>query len=206
MQSDDDATRVLLVDDHVAFADALSLALNMTPDLKCVAATSDASSVEELLRVTGARMVISDQHLSEGSTGLDLLTDLRTRHPRVLLVMLTGFPTPGVLADAAGIGVSVLSKSTPVKDIVTSLRQIVQGQSPDSAVEPSGTDVLSPNEQQVLELLGQGIRVVDIAEMRSISVHTVRDHVKAILRKLGVSSQLEAVILAQRQGLISPPT
>lgn len=199
-------TRVLLLDDHVTFADALTISLNLTADLKCVAATSDPSSVEELARVTGAQMVISDQHLSEGATGMALLTDLRRRHPRLLLVLLTGFPTPGVLTEAAGLSVFVLSKSTPIKDIVISLRQIVQGVPPSAGIEPSGDDVLSPPEQRVLELLGQGIRVAEIANVQSISVHTARDHVKAILRKLDVSSQLEAVILAQKRGLIPPPS
>lgn len=206
MSADVRQTRVVLLDDHATFADALTISLNLTADLNCIAATTDPSSVEELARVTGAQMVISDQHLSDGATGMDLLTDLRGRHPRLLLVLLTAFPTPGVLAEAAGLGVFVLSKSTSIKDIVISLRQIVQGFTPLAGLKPSGDAVLSPNEQRVLELLGQGIRVAEIADVQSISVHTARDHVKAILRKLDVSSQLEAVIVAQRRGLIAPPS
>lgn len=198
--------RVLLVDDHVAFADALAVSLSMTADFKCVAATTDIASVEELARMTGTQMVISDQHLNDGATGLALLADLREQHPRLMLVLLTGFPTPGVLADAVSLGAFTFSKSTPIKQIVTSLRQIVRGEVPTAALEPGESGLLSPNEQRVLELLGQGIRVAQIADVQSISVHTARDHVKAILRKLEVSSQLEAVIAAQRGGLIPPPS
>ncbi len=205
MSADVRETRVLLLDDHVTFADALTISLNLTADLNCVAATTDPSAVEELARVTGAQMLISDQHLSDGATGMALLTDLRRRHPHFLLVLLTAFPTPGVLTEAVGQRVFVLSKATPIKEIVISLRQIVQGLTPSAGLQPGGNDLLSPTEQRVLELLGQGIRVTEIADVQSISVHTARDHVKAILQKLDVSSQLEAVILAQRRGLIPPP-
>lgn len=207
MSADDSrVTRALLVDDHVAFADALALALNMTPDLKCVASSSDSSSVEELLRVTGARLLISDQHLAEETTGVALIASLKAAHPRLLTVLLTGFPTPGVLSEAAEFGITVLSKSMPITEIVTSLREVVKGRRPAGELLPAQGELLSPSERQVLELLGQGHRVATIAEMLSISIHTVRDHVKAVLRKLDASSQLEAVITAQRAGLIPPPT
>lgn len=208
LMSSDDAglTRAVLVDDHAAFADALALALNMTPDFECVASSSDSSSVEEILRVTGARLLISDQHLAEETTGLDLITSLRAGHPRLLTVLLTGFPTPRVLEVAAGLGVTVLSKSMPIKEIVTSLREVVNGRRPPGGLRPAEQELLSPSERQVLELLGQGQSVSAIAEFLSLSVHTVRDHVKAVRRKLDASSQLEAVINAQRAGLIPPPS
>lgn len=199
-------TRIVIVDDHTAFADALGLALNMTPDFECVATTTDPEATEELVRVTGAQMIVSDHHLGGGVTGLDLIGGLVKRHPHLGAVLLTGFPTPGVRDEAGRLGIVVLSKSMPMKEIVTALRAARDGEPATTSPNSSEPELLSASQRTVLELLGEGRRVADIADSLSITEHTVRDHVKAIRRKLGTSSQLEAVLEAQRRGLIAPPS
>jgi len=120
-------------------------------------------------------------------------------------MLLTGYPTPSVVDEANRMGVVVVAKSTPIREIVTAMRDMRMGRRPGIAEQGGGDGTLSPSELRILELLGTGRRAADIAEDLSLSVHTVRDHIKAILRKLDVSSQLEAVVEGQRRGLISPP-
>jgi DNA-binding NarL/FixJ family response regulator len=63
-------------------------------------------------------------------------------------------------------------------------------------------DVLSPRQQQVLSLLAEGVGPQAIASRLGLSVPTVRNHVAAVLQRLGCHSQLEAVAEARRQGLL----
>lgn len=62
--------------------------------------------------------------------------------------------------------------------------------------------VLSPRQQQVLELLGEGLRVKEIAARLGLCETTVRNHIRAILLRLGCHSQLEAVTKALREGIV----
>jgi DNA-binding NarL/FixJ family response regulator len=74
----------------------------------------------------------------------------------------------------------------------------------ESAEEPTGPDTpLSPREQDVLAMLALGLRTGAIADHLGISKHTCRGYVKSLLWKLDAHSQLEAVAIARRQGLIS---
>ncbi len=68
--------------------------------------------------------------------------------------------------------------------------------------EPGQPRVLSPRQQQVLEFLGEGLRAKEIASLLRLSETTVRNHIHAVLRRLGCHSQLEAVTKAQRQGIV----
>jgi PAS domain S-box-containing protein len=62
--------------------------------------------------------------------------------------------------------------------------------------------MLTPRQNEVLQLLGQGASTIDIAEMLSLSKETVRNHVRQVLRALGAHSRLEAVARAHQQGLL----
>jgi two-component system nitrate/nitrite response regulator NarL len=63
--------------------------------------------------------------------------------------------------------------------------------------------LLSPREQEVLELLSEGLSNRDIAERLGISRHTAKFHVNAILDKLGATTRTEAVVLAARSGVLT---
>ena len=66
--------------------------------------------------------------------------------------------------------------------------------------------MLSPGELEVLELLNTGKTPSEIAAELFLSLHTVRDRIKTMHRKLGVASQVEAIATATRLGLLVPPT
>lgn len=196
--------RIVIIDDHIAFTEALTLAINLTPDLVCVGTATSAHDLPDL-RPGAADLLICDQHLANGGSGVELLGELRTSGNRMPVMLLTGFPTASLLRQAGSLDVAIVSKATPVKELVLALRTMAAGGRPECVVDPDDFDLLSPGELRVLERLGEGVRATEIAEELTLSVHTVRDHIKAVLRKLEASSQLEAVIEAQRQGLISPP-
>ena len=65
---------------------------------------------------------------------------------------------------------------------------------------------LTARQREVLQLLGEGLGTEEIARRMALAEETVRNHVRALLRQLGAHSRLEAVILAQRRGLLQPPS
>lgn len=70
---------------------------------------------------------------------------------------------------------------------------------------PAGVCALTAREQQILQLLAEGLAAAAISERLYISLATVRNHTQHILAKLGMHSKLEAVAYAYRRGLIKPP-
>jgi PAS domain S-box-containing protein len=72
-----------------------------------------------------------------------------------------------------------------------------------SASAPRGSTLLTPRQLQVLQYLGEGRSTTEIAEEMNLARETVRNHIRAVLRGLGVHSRLEAVVEAQRLGLLN---
>ena len=123
------------------------------------------------------------------------------------------------LPPAASAGASgVLTKEGALADIVTAIRTANDGAvlidmlalaplvgdgigRPSTTARASG---LTRREHEVLALMGQGLNPKSIATRLGIGVETVRGHVKCILPKLGAHTQLEAVVTAVREGIVSP--
>lgn len=201
--------RVLVVDDHRVLADLVAEALDATPDLECVGVVDDAPRALVVARATRPDTVLLDVHLPSGD-GLTLLEELRELLPGVRVLLLTGHPRHDLERRAlCGGAVGVLGKDGRLSDLLEALRH--------ASVDRPARDprlsarvhlahegwALTPRELEVLAMLGDGLGVRVIADALELSHYTVRDYVKAILAKLGVRSQLEAVAAASRSGLIS---
>jgi len=224
-QERDDTTTVLIVDDHRSFADALGMAINLQPDLECVGM---AGSVEEAIGLVDERapdVVLMDVHLPDAD-GIEGTQRVKELNPAVGVLVLTADQNPAILARAAAVGASgFLLKESPFAEILQAIRttheggmqlpnttlasileRLERGAAPAAAPGLGRSDTLTGRELDVLRLLGQGHDVQTIARDLVISIHTVRGHVKSILAKLGVHSQLEAVVTAVRMGILPRPS
>lgn len=205
-------SRILLIDDQRAFTDALTLALSLTGDLRVIAADSDAEQGFRSVEAAQPDLVVTDYRLDGRATGIDLARRVREaeessgRREPVPIVILTAFPAPVVAREALELrNVSVLSKRSPVTEIVASLRQSVLGVRSEPVVV-SDPFSLSPAELEVLELLASGMTATMIAEQLCLSVHAIRARIRGLLTKTHSTSQLEAVTKAARAGLVVPPS
>jgi DNA-binding NarL/FixJ family response regulator len=132
-------------------------------------------------------------------------------------VVLTGTTSDRALVSAVEAGAAgFLSKSGGVRRVVDTVRAVAA----DEAVLPEATLErllplmrqrveesrvgLTEREVEVLQLVAEGLTNAAIAERLVVSLHTVRNHVARISRKLGAHSKLEALSIALRQGLVSP--
>lgn len=207
-------SRILVVDDHRTFAELLSRALDAEPDLECVGHAQNAAEALAKVARLDPDVVLMDVHLPDRD-GIMITGELLTTHPDLKVLILTAYASVADIQRAAAAGAAgFLAKDGSLSDVLDALRTARAG----SLVLPDGLVArlsasgyrdaaarqwrLTPRELEVLRLLGLGRDPRAIAKELGVSLHTCRDHVKRVLAKLGVHSQLEAVVVATRTGLI----
>lgn len=201
--------RVLVVDDHRILADLVAGALDAASDLECVGVAEDGPRALTIARATRPDTVLLDVQLPS-SDGVALVDELHDLLPGVRVILLTGHPRPDLERRALAAGaVGFLGKDGRLTELLDAVRHASPtrpARDPRLAARAELADqawTLTPRELEVLGLLGEGFDVAAIATSLELSTYTVRDYVKAVLAKLGVRSQLEAVTAAGRAGLIS---
>ncbi len=199
---------IVVVDDHVSYAEAIGLAISLTPDLELAGRAHDITSALELCDRVKPDLIISDYRLPGGETGAALASQLRDAKFSNPIIILTGFLAPQVRREAAELDkVDAISKDESITSIIQLVRARVLGaEMDDDPTADVPKIVLSPGELEVLELLNTGMTPAEIAAQLFLSLHTVRDRIKTMHRKLGVASQVEAIATATRLGLLVPPT
>ena len=206
--------RVMVVDDHQTFADLLSLALSSEPDLECIGTAGSAAEAVAMAVELKPDIVVMDIEMPR-QDGLAATRRLREVVPDLVIVVVTAHRDPQWVLRATQAGASAfVPKNGSLPEMLDVLRRARNGGmlvaasafgSAVSAPEPtfSGPKVeLTQRERDVLHCLNRGMAPKAIARVLGISLHTCRGYVKSLLSKLGVSSQLEAVVTAQRLGLI----
>lgn len=192
------ARAVLVVDDHRVFTDVLAFALDAQPDLRCVGVAHTARDALVLAAVRDFDVAIVDLQLPDRG-GLEVIGELRALRPAAQLIVLTGHARPELAERAEQSGADAF---LPKDDALQSVLAVIRGTSQADAGELSPPRRLSRREHDVLARLAAGRNASQISTELGLSVHTVRDYIKAILAKLGAQSQLDAVMTATRLGLI----
>jgi two-component system, NarL family, nitrate/nitrite response regulator NarL len=208
--------RVVVVDDHRTFADLLQFALNAEDGLCCVGVAYDPATGLALVASERPDLVVMDYDFAgDELDGVMATAAITARHPNVHVVLLTGHADSILMQQAAEAGASsLMPKDGSLPDLLDALQRTGPGgllvhptllrAIKEAAQESGSSDTpLSPREQDVLAMLAIGLRTRAIADHLGISPNTCRGYVKSLLWKLDAHSQLEAVAIARRQGLIS---
>ncbi|MGB2875000.1 MAG: response regulator transcription factor [Gaiellaceae bacterium] len=201
--------RILIVDDHPITRDALAALLNQH-GFSVVGQAADGEEAIELARRLRPQLVLLDLSMP-GLDGLEALPRIRVAAPECEVVVLTASGTEAnLLCAIRGGAAGYLLKSESPDRIVEFLRGVGNGEAALSGevarrlleqVREGGSrgvpdriaESLSAREVEVLLLLDEHLGTDEIASRLYISEHTVRSHVKSLLRKLGVSSRREAL-------------
>ena len=215
---------VLFVDDDPAVLRALTASLHGCP-YRVLAVISGDEALRVLGRER-VGVLVAD-HQMPGMTGLELLAMALRRYPGTARVLLTGQVSLTLTLRAINESqvCHILTKPWSRDDLLAALeaalrygeaRSAFQSAIPEATHEgadpsrsaarwsrpptspPVALHHLSPREAEVVALLGRGDRVEQIASAMFLSRHTVRNHLKAIFRKVGVHSQGELVALMRR--------
>jgi two-component system, NarL family, nitrate/nitrite response regulator NarL len=217
--------RVLIVEDHVLFAESLELVLSVEGyDVRRVPVPTDArapSAVAAGVIRLRPRIVLLDLDLGGFGDGIRLISPLARAGANVVVV--TASTDKARWGEAVRCGArKVLPKSGPLNDIRATVRRISQGlpvmdreereellavwheQRADNQEMQTRIEQLTARERQVLGHLVHGRTVREIANVGVVSEATVRTQVKSILSKLEVSSQIAAVGVAHQLGWRPP--
>lgn len=206
--------RVLVVDDHLLFAQAMQLALRPDPGIGQVDAVPSIAEAVAHLRAQEFDVVLLDYRLPD-SAGVEGIRTVLGTAPGTPVVLVTAVDDEAVLLAAIEAGCAgFVLKSANLQEMRSAVHRAAQGEaliSPrvlrrllgrlDRTRRQRGDD-LSEREREVLTLVVEGLSNADIAARLFLSVHTVRNHIQAILTKLGAHSKLEAAAIATREGLL----
>jgi two-component system, NarL family, nitrate/nitrite response regulator NarL len=209
--------RLLVVDDHTLFRRGLLALLAADASLQVVGEAGDAAEAVRKAQALQPDVVLLDNHLP-GATGIQSLGELREAAPAAKIVLLTVSEDEQDLQQALRGGAHGYLLKTIEGDVLAqSIHRVMRGEpvvSPElmgklvaalQAPVAPGTPVaapvaaepgpgLSPREQEVLRQVARGASNKEIARSLDIAETTVKIHVQHILRKLGVSSRVQAAV------------
>jgi DNA-binding NarL/FixJ family response regulator len=216
-----DPVKVMIVDDHRVFAEALALALANDADLNVVGSpVTNGDDAADAVLEHGVDVVLMDLNLP-GKDGIEATRDIKKVHPETKVVVLTAEDGERRLADAAVAGASgYLTKARAVVEVVDAVKRAaagemlipgdilarILGELAGERTKQAETDrtaqTITPRELEVLQLLANGLSSRGIANKLVVSPRTIDTHVHNLLAKLGVHSKLEAVVTGLRWGLV----
>jgi len=209
--------RALIVDDHPIARRGMASLLEATLDLTEVVGVADGAAALQAVQRSTPDLVLMDLQLPGNPHGRVLAAQLRSLAPGALIVVVTAFDRGNEIKQCLAAGADgALLKDTADADMSDALRRIVAGE---TVISPAlaarlATDLvgilrgeddvirLTAREREVLDLLAEGCSNKEIGERLVLSQGTVKDHVGTLLRKLGASSRLQAVLRASDAGLL----
>ncbi|MET8944027.1 response regulator transcription factor [Streptomyces sp. NPDC004542] len=213
--------RVLVVDDEALLRTGFQHILDASDDIEVVAAVSGGEAVRTA-RATAPDVVLLDIRMPDVD-GLTVLAGLLRLPQPPVVAMLTTFDMDEYVVTALRSGAAgFLLKDTDPEELPFLVRALADGgcvlssKVTRTVVDrylqagcPEQTarrlDRLTDRERAVLVLIAEGLSNTDIAGRMHLSTGTVKDHVSAVLGKLEVNSRVQAALLAERAGLLTPP-
>ncbi|HZM36467.1 MAG TPA: response regulator [Burkholderiales bacterium] len=213
--------RVLLIDDHALVRKGIEELLQ-SRGVQVVASVGSGEEGVRRARELPADLILLDLKMP-GMTGIDTLRELRTAGVRAPVVMLTMSREDADLAAALRAGAqgyllkdiepeelvpaleaTVKGNNVVARELVGTLARLVGGKAGPAPAAPRPAAPfaeLTPREHEILECIADGMSNKMIARVLDITDGTVKLHVKAILRKLGMRSRVEAAVAAVEHGL-----
>ena len=210
----------LIADDHPLFRDALQRAvLNALPQAKVHSADSVHSLLALIDQYPDADLLLLDLHMP-GARGYSALAHIRGQYPGLPIIVVSGHEEAHVARRALAHGAAAyIPKSTSSEDIVQAIHAVLDGDvwlphqllggnaglKPDEADIAARIAALTPQQFRVLTMIAEGLLNKQIAYDLGVSEATVKAHMTAIMRKLGVNNRTQ-VALAASQLAVEPGT
>jgi DNA-binding NarL/FixJ family response regulator len=201
---------IIIAEDHPMFRGALALTLRrLMPEALLIEVASHGDLEAALARGPDVKIVLLDLRIP-GANGLSSLVFLRGEYPEVAVAIISGGAYAETISRARQLGAAAfIPKSASTDTIAQALAGVIRGESwfPEHEAVPAASEprlqdqltTLTPQQFRVLKYLADGKLNKQIAEKLDVSEGTVRAHVTAILRKLGVSTRTQAAILVTEQ-------
>ena len=206
--------RVAVVDDHPHVAIALRALLEKTTDIRLVAEAGRGSEVLALVQHARPHVLLLDLLIEPQFDALSAVRDLRASFPDLRICLLSAHLEPTYVRDLLEAGVCgyILKDDDYVTRIESIIRDLAAGRlylSPQAhealaqaMYQVCDRELLTDRERDILRLAQRGLPNPQIAQALHLSPGTVRNHLSAIYRKLGVHSRYEALAIVEERDMI----
>jgi DNA-binding NarL/FixJ family response regulator len=205
--------RILVADGHRVVASGIAKVLEDVRGFRVIGLAKTGDETFGLFENHSPNVLLIDIDLPGSISGLEIIRRLRNTAPRTRVLILTNLLDDVIIRDALREGVvGYLLKNASTTELVDAVRAAIHDiptLSPEvtkllirQAITPSGYHLTS-REQEVLELVAEGLNNHEIAKRLYISLSTVQFHVSNILNKLSVHNRIEAATFAVRHKLAS---
>lgn len=206
IDSESEILRVVVVDDHEVLRRGTRQVLETAGDIKVVGEAADGNTALEMIEELVPDIVLLDIKLPD-MDGIDLATQLSSKHPQTRVVILSGFDDDDYFRAALSSGVTgYLLKSMPGDKLIASVRAAKLGtfvldpalsarlaRAPSRLSASDRSKQLTMREREVVRLVSDGLANKAIASRLGVSVRTIEGHLNHVFAKLGVSSRTELV-------------
>ncbi|MGZ7022290.1 MAG: response regulator [Ilumatobacteraceae bacterium] len=209
----DEVIPVAIIEDHVMVSQALKIALSAQPDIEVVGTAPTLHEGVAFVAKLRPAVVVLDYNLPDGEApdGIPAIRAACEGTAILVLSAVSDYHTVVRTLEAGADG--YLLKDQTTDELVDAVRSVSNGGRPLAprlvsalvsrlARTTTPAQQLSRREIQVLGLLAQGLSTSELATRLELSINTVRNHVQKAIRRLGAHSKLEAVAIAQREGII----
>jgi DNA-binding NarL/FixJ family response regulator len=207
---------IILADDHVLIRSGLKRTISERPDLRVLGEASDGLELLNLLNDVSPDMIILDISMPR-LRGIEAIHEIKLRQPNVKILMLTMHRDVQMLHLAVEAGADgYLLKEDAEVELFSAIETIQQGRmyvSPFLQAEVTNAWVqtcrgksesfgstVTPREREILKLIGEGKSKREIADLLSISIHTVEFHRANIINKLNLKTTTDLVKYAIQNG------
>ena len=204
--------KIVLIDDHTLFRSGLKALLQRQSDFAVVGEAADGLEGVKLIELVALDVVLLDLDMPH-MNGREALAQIVAVHPELAVLMLTVSEDGEDLAECMRLGArGYLLKNINAEFLLSSIRRAVTGDSvlspemtaklvarlrdPRPAASRPDVDSLTPRERETLRHLARGASNKEIARSLDLAESTVKVHVQNILRKLNLSSRVQAAVFA----------
>ncbi|GBL05535.1 response regulator transcription factor [Glaciecola sp. KUL10] len=211
---------LLIADDHPLYRDALKGALNMAFDELKILESGDLNTTVQVLESHDIDLLLLDLHMP-GSSDLFGLLHIQKTFPDIPIAVVSGTEDAALISKIVGLGaMGFIPKTAGAQDINDAVHAMLEGEVwvPESVrqqieqVDETFSELaenvasLTPSQYKVLCFMRDGLLNKQIGYNLDIAEATVKAHVTAIFRKLGINNRTQAVLIASELQLEPPPT
>jgi DNA-binding NarL/FixJ family response regulator len=203
-------SKLVVIDDHEALRGGLELMLEQAGH-EVVGTAGNLAAAEDLLEHSDPDLALVDIRLPDGS-GIDLTKRLLGRRPDLAIILYTGDADAELLYEGLDSGARGYAlKAGSMDELLAAISHVAAG---GSYVDPrldrillspratSRVPQLSPREREVMHLMAEGNTAEQIGDRITVSVETVRTHVRNVIRKLQARNRVHAIAIALERGEI----
>jgi DNA-binding NarL/FixJ family response regulator len=207
---------IIITDSHPIVQEGLRYLLKDEPDILIVGAADTGEHGIELARQMNPDVMLLDLALPDIS-GFDVIRTVKQSGLKTQIVVFTVYEVAAYAAEAMKAGaLGYVLKSGAGYELSEAIRAVIRGRQyvspgivvdsgavPEKPIKTRGIDSLTPREIEILQWTVDGLTAIDIARRQGISERTVQTHRANIMRKLGVHSRRELLLVAVQGGLFT---